>query len=35
MNVMIKVFHIDNDNDNDSFMKIMTETATNYGKIEQ
>ena len=26
---------IDNDNDNDSLMKIMTKTATNYGKIEQ
>lgn len=26
---------IDNDNDNDRLMKIMTETANNYGKIEQ
>lgn len=26
---------IDNDNDNDRLMKIMTKTATNYGKIEQ
>lgn len=25
----------DNDNDNDRLMKIMTKTATNYGKIEQ
>lgn len=26
---------INNDNDNDRLMKIMTKTATNYGKIEQ